>query len=320
MNTAKALLHSDTPDDGEMRADVLRGLRSRPKRIPSKYFYDARGSQLFEDICAQPEYYLTRAELEILHTHLDDIAGALGPGIVLLEYGSGSGIKTERLLGRLERPAAYVPVDVSADALQASVARLGQRFPQIPMQPMCEDFSDELALPPSMRGKPVIVFFPGSTIGNFEAHQALALLHHMRRQVGDRGGALVGIDLQKDPAVIEAAYNDAAGVTAAFTLNLLVRLNRELGADFDLTAFRHRARYDEATARIETHLVSTRAQAVHVAGERFVFDAGEAMQVEYSGKYTFEGFATLAAQAGLRIERRWSDAQMRFGVVLLRPL
>jgi dimethylhistidine N-methyltransferase len=304
----------------ELLADARHGLGLQPKRLPSKYFYDARGSQLFEDICAQPEYYLTRVELALMHEHVGAIAAALGPEVLLIEYGSGSGLKTGLLLDRLERPLAYAPVEIAHDALAASIDGLARRFPHVEMLPVCADFTRGLVAPrPRRQPARSVVYFPGSTLGNFDAHEAVALLRQMRSQIGHRGAALIGIDLKKDPAVIEAAYNDAAGVTAAFTLNLLVRLNRELGADFDLRRFRHRAVYNALAGRIETHIVSLATQDVRIAADAFHFDLHEAMLVEYSCKYSLDDFARLAQKAGLRLERHWTDLQRQFAVVYLVP-
>ncbi|KAF1686883.1 L-histidine N(alpha)-methyltransferase [Pseudoxanthomonas broegbernensis] len=302
-----------------LRADVLAGLAHRPQRLPSKYFYDARGSALFEAITRQPEYYLTRVERALLARHAGDIAAGVGPRARVVEYGSGSGLKTECLLGALPEPVAYTPVEISAAALDACVARLRLRFPRLPMLPLCADFTAPLALPhPATAAARTLAFFPGSTLGNFEDAEAVALLRAMAATVGEDGLALVGIDLVKDPAAIEAAYNDAAGVTAAFTLNLLARINRELGADFDLDGFAHRARYVAARERIQTHLVSRRAQAVRVAGRRFAFSAGQAILVEYSHKYRDARFAALAAAAGLEVAGAWGGEADGFGLRLLR--
>ncbi|MEO6688746.1 MAG: L-histidine N(alpha)-methyltransferase [Dokdonella sp.] len=304
----------------DLLLDARRGLRLHSKRLPSKYFYDARGSQLFEDICEQPEYYLTRVELQLMREHVDAIAATLGPDVLLVEYGSGSGLKTELLLAHMQRPAGYAPVEIARDALDASIDRLAARFPRIEMLPVCTDFTRGVVAPqPSRPAARTVVYFPGSTLGNFDAHDAVGLLKQMRSQMGHRGGALVGIDLKKDAAIIEAAYNDSAGVTAAFTLNLLERLNRELGADFDLRDFRHRAVYNALAGRIETHIVSLLAQDVHIAGETFHFDRHEAMLVEYSCKYSLEDFARLAHKAQLRVEHSWTDAQLQFAVVYLMP-
>jgi len=297
---------------------VRRGLRTKPKRLPSRLFYDERGSQLFEAICEQPEYYLTRAEIALMREHAGDIAAALGPDVRLVEYGSGSGIKTRLLLEHLPTPVAYVPVEISRSALLDSVATLSTTFPQVPMQPVCADFTQPLRLPVAVRSpRRTVIYFPGSTIGNFVARDAVAIMRLMRTEMGDNGAVLIGVDLKKDPALIEAAYNDAAGITSEFTLNMLVRLNREVGTDFDVTAFAHRAHYNPMAGRIETTLVSTRRQDVHVGNEVFAFGDDEAMQVEYSCKYSLEDFAELAHKAGLRVEHVWFDAEKQFSVQYL---
>lgn len=316
-STAEAINLSHSPLQ-EMHDDVLAGLRAHPKQLPSKYFYDARGSELFEQICGQPEYYLTRAELELMDQHAADIAAELGPHVLLLEYGSGSGAKTRILLEHLDRPAGYVPTEISRVALRDSVKALQAVLPALPILPLWADFTQPLEVPQPERGaRRTVVYFPGSTLGNFDTSAAADLLRQMRDEAGDNGGVLVGIDLKKDPATLEAAYNDAAGITAEFTLNLLVRLNRELGTDFDLAQFRHRARYSEAAGRIETWLVSQRAQIVHLDGHAIRFEADESMLVEYSCKYSAQEFANLAARAGLRVERVWTDPAQRFSVQYL---
>jgi dimethylhistidine N-methyltransferase len=307
------------PGDG-LLADALSGLAKSPKRLPSKYFYDARGSELFERICEQPEYYPTRTELAIMRDRVGAIAAALGPELRLVEYGSGSGLKTRLLLRSLESPAAYVPVEISRNALAESAARLEREFPRIEMLPVCADFTQPVKLPRAARApRQTVVYFPGSTLGNFAPDDALRLLRQMRNEAGQGGGllgggVLIGIDLVKDAAPLEAAYNDAAGVTAEFTLNLLVRMNHELDADFDLAGFRHRARWHPLAERIETHIVSLRGQDVHIDGRTFHFAEGEAMLVEYSCKYTLEGFARFAARAGLRVAEVWTDPDRQFSV------
>lgn len=307
-------------DRDDILDDVLRGLAAKSKRLPSKYFYDARGSALFERICGQPEYYPTRTELAIMRDDIGSIAAALGPNVRLVEYGSGNGLKTRLLLRKLESPVAYVPVEISRNALADSVAVLGREFPTIEMLPVCADFTRPITLPRAQRApRRTVLYFPGSTIGNFEPDDALCLLQQMRVEAGQgggtsSGGVLIGVDLVKERMELEAAYNDAAGVTAEFTLNLLVRLNHELGADFDLAGFWHRARYNALAGRIETHIVSRREQHVHVAGRAFGFAEGEAMLVEYSCKYTLDGFARMAARAGMRVAAVWLDPARRFSV------
>jgi dimethylhistidine N-methyltransferase len=313
------LLDVRQPGSG-LLAEASSGLSSTPKRLSSKYFYDARGSELFERICEQPEYYPTRTELALMREHVGEIAAALGHEVRLVEYGSGSGLKTRLLLRNLESPVAYVPVEISRSALAESVVRLEREFPRIEMLPVCADFTRPIKLPRAARApRQTVVYFPGSTIGNFAPDDALRLLRQMRNEAGQGGGVLgggvlIGVDLVKDSVVLESAYNDAAGVTAEFTLNLLVRMNHELGADFDLAGFRHRARWHPLAGRIETHVVSQREQDVHIDGCTFHFAAGEAMLVEYSCKYTLAGFARLAARAGLRVVEVWTDPARQFSV------
>ncbi|PKM07645.1 MAG: L-histidine N(alpha)-methyltransferase [Gammaproteobacteria bacterium HGW-Gammaproteobacteria-4] len=308
------------PDDGFAR-DVARGLARTPKRLPSKYFYDAEGSRLFERICEQPEYYLTRVELALMQAHVADIAAQLGPGVRLVEYGSGAGIKTRLLLAHLHSPAGYVPVEISAPALQASVAAIAADLPQLPVRPVCADFTRAHRLPdlPVISTRTVI-YFPGSTLGNFEPDEAVALLRQMRAEMGSAGAALIGIDLDKDRVTLEAAYNDAAGVTAAFTLNLLSRINRELDGDFDIARFAHRAQYNAMASRIETAIISRCAQDVCVAGTHYRFADDEAMAVEISSKYRLDRFDRLAGRAGLGVRRYWTDPERAFAVVLLEPV
>ncbi|GAA4857228.1 L-histidine N(alpha)-methyltransferase [Luteimonas vadosa] len=306
-----------TPDD--IIGDVLAGLSCTPKRLPSKYFYDQRGSELFEQITRQPEYYLTRVELVLLEDKGGEIAEAVGPRAHVVEYGSGSGRKTRILLDALEDPVAYTPIEISRSALLASVERLDREFGDVEVLPVLADFTEPVPLPrPRREADHALVFFPGSTLGNFTDAEARKLLRAMHQTMGERGGALVGIDLQKSPEILEAAYNDAAGVTAAFTLNLLARLNRDIGSDFDLAGFEHRATYSIERGCIETFLVSRRPQVVHVEGHAFEFAQGEAMQVEYSHKYDDQGFAALAADAGLKVVRAWNDPKDWFGLRLLQ--
>ncbi len=316
----QAALVDRRPDRATITADVLAGLAARPRALPSKYFYDARGSALFECITRQPEYYLTRTELELLPQVLPEIAAQVGPQARVVEYGSGSGRKTRLLLQALQDVVAYTPVEISRTALLDSVRALAVDFPAIEMLPVCADFTALPPLPPPQRSsRRTLLFFPGSTLGNFTEAAAVSILSGMRQAMGPQGFALIGIDLDKDPDVIEAAYNDAAGVTAAFTLNLLARLNREIDSDFDLSGFVHRARYASARRRIETSLVSLRTQVVHVAGQAFGFERDEAMHVEYSHKYDDAQFAAMAAAAGLRVCGAWDAAGRMFGLRLLQP-
>lgn len=308
-----------SPDAAVMLEDVLRGLALPAKNIPSLYFYDQRGSELFDAITALPEYYPTRTEVSILERHGEEMAAALGPGVRLIELGSGAAVKTELLLARLESPAAYVPVEISREHLLASAARIAADFPELEVLPVTADFTEPFELPEPKRSRVRrnVAFFPGSTIGNFPRAMAADLLRATSREVGPGGAMLIGVDLVKDRAVLERAYNDAAGVTAEFNLNLLLRLNRELGADFDPGAFRHEAAWDSVAKRIEMRLVSTRAQAVTLAGQRFEFAAGESLVTEYSHKYTLDGFRQLAEHNGFLVARVWTDPERLFSVQLL---
>lgn len=306
------------PPSSDLLEVVQRGLGAKPKRLPSWLFYDERGSALFERICEQPEYYLTRCEIALMDQHAADIADALGHDVRLVEYGSGNAHKTHMLLQHLHEPVAYVPVEISPEPLRRSVERLAAAFPQLPLQPLCADFSKPLRLPiPPRAPRRTVLYFPGSTIGNFDNRSAAVLLRKMRNEMGDAGGILIGADLKKDPALIEAAYNDRAGVTAEFTLNMLARLNREIGSNFELSAFAHRAHYNPMAGRIETHLVSRREQQVKVGRANVPFRADEAIQVEYSCKYSLEDFAALAARAGLAVQHVWTDPQQMFSVQYL---
>lgn len=303
------------PAREEFLADVLAGLSCPQKRLPCKYFYDARGSQLFDAICELDEYYLTRTELEILQRHADEMAAAVGPGALLVEYGSGSSVKTRLLLDRLDEPAGYAPVDVSREHLLAASRAIAADYPGLHVLPVCADFTRTFAIPERAPGRR-FVYFPGSTIGNFERTGACDLLRRIAA-LPRCTGALVGFDLQKPRAALEAAYNDRSGVTAEFNLNLLARINRELGADFDLDRFVHRARYDAGSHRVEMLLVSAARQRVTVAGEAFEFAAGETILTELSHKYTVEGFSDMAEESGLRLLRTWTDAERRFAVAHL---
>jgi dimethylhistidine N-methyltransferase len=317
--TGAVRVHDLHPPRDDLLSDVLAGLSARPKRLPSKYFYDARGSALFEQICDQPEYYLTRVELGLMQRHAAAMADELGPDMRVVEFGSGAGLKTRLLLAALAQPVAYVPIEISREALEASVARLAEEFPAIQMQAVCADFTTRVELPrPRRAPRATVMYFPGSTLGNFDAAGAQALLRSMRQLVGPGGAILIGLDLKKERAELEAAYNDAAGVTAAFTLNLLTRINRELGADFSCEGFRHRAVYNALAGRIETHLVSKAEQTVTIAGRQIAFARDEAVLVEISCKYAAEDVARMADKAGLRVDRQWADAEGRFGVFLLR--
>jgi dimethylhistidine N-methyltransferase len=294
---------------------VLRGLRAQPKRISPIYFYDARGSALFEKICELPEYYPTRTEMRILAAHGDEIARRIGDDALLVEFGSGSSMKTRLLLDRLPTLSAYVPVDISRSHLLAAAQGISASYPELEVLPVCADFTQPFAVPtPRRRAARVVVFFPGSTIGNFDPPAAVNLMRVMHGVAGPRGGLLAGVDLVKEKDVLIRAYDDAAGVTAAFNLNVLRRLNTELEADFDLTSFEHRAVWNQQASRMEMHLVSTREQHATLAGERIDFAAGEHIVTEHCHKYTIAGFAAQAAWGGWLARERWLDERGYFSV------
>jgi dimethylhistidine N-methyltransferase len=290
------------------RDDVVAGLSAPRRSLPPKYFYDAAGSRLFARICRLPEYYLTRAELELTRRSLGSIARFAGRGAQLIEYGSGEGVKS-RLLIRAVRPAAYIPIDISRDALDAAAQRLAREFPKLTVRPVLGDFSRPLQIP--LLKKPRVVYFPGSTIGNLTPEEAHAFLA-MSRGVAQR--MLVGADLKKDPALLHAAYNDSRGVTAAFNLNVLARINRELGADFDLRQWRHYAFYNPALGRIEMHLVAVKDQHVSLGEHRWRFAAGETIHTENSYKYSLGGFEELALKAGFKTSKVWTDRRGLFAL------
>jgi len=296
-------------------AEIVTGLSAPQKTISPKYFYDETGSQLFEAITALPEYYLTDTELDIMERHVDEMADLVGKEASLIEFGSGSSMKTRLLLEHLHAPAVYVPVDISEELLLSSQRRLKKDFPDIEVLPVVADFTHEFDLPePRTMPRRNIVYFPGSTIGNFEYEDAIELLRVMHHEAGSDGALLIGVDLQKDPAIIDAAYNDSAGLTARFNLNMLVHLNSEFGADFDVGAFSHRATYKPGEGRVVIELVSAREQVVTLGGTRIPFAKHETIITEYSHKYTLDGFAAMAGAAGFRVERTWIDSRRWFSV------
>lgn len=306
---------AECPTD-HFRADVLGGLSRSPRRLPAKYFYDATGSQLFDAITELPEYYPTRTELCILRASTREMARCCGPQCLLVELGAGSLSKVRLLLGQLDRPAGYVPIDMSGDHLRVAATALGYDYPSLDIAPIVADFTQPFDLPrlPAARR---VVYFAGSTIGNSDPPEVDALLRRFARLVGPGGGLLLGVDLRKDVTVLERAYNDIAGVTAAFNRNLLVRINRDLGADFDPAAFRHSAFYNREHSRIEMHLVSLVEQRVRVGEAAFEFRAGESIHTENSYKYDVAEFARKAIGYGLRLDATWTDAQNYFAVLYL---
>lgn len=305
---------ADDPEHATFLADIIAGLSLRQKSLPSKYFYDERGSALFDHICELEEYYVTRTEMAIMQRHAAEMAQRLGPGCLLIEYGSGSSTKTYPLLDSLPRPAAYAPVDVSREHLLRTAERVARDYPDLTVTPVVADFTSDFPVPDAPGSTRRAVYFPGSTIGNLIREDAVRLLRRIARVCGPGGVLLVGVDLQKPVEVLERAYNDASGVTAAFNLNLLQRINRELGADFDLRRFRHRAVWNEDASRIEMHLESLTDQAVQVGGESFTFDRGETILTEYSHKYTLEGFREVAGSAGFLPAAVWTDPRQWFSV------
>jgi L-histidine N-alpha-methyltransferase len=298
--------------------ELLDGLRQPEMMISPKYFYDERGSQLFDEITRLPEYYPTETELGIMQDNIGEIASLVGKQASLIEFGSGSSLKTRILLEHLDELAAYVPVDISEDHLLQSAQQIREEFPHLDVLPVVADFTQPFRLP-SPKVMPVrnVVYFPGSTIGNFTNDAAQELLAVMHGEAGAGGALLIGVDLQKDPAIIEAAYNDSAGVTAEFNRNMLRHLNREFGADFDLDAFSHSAEYNEEEGRVEIRLVSEQDQEFTLGDESFSIGKDEAILTEYSHKYTLDGFAAMAETAGFRVARVWTDADRLFSVQYL---
>ena len=303
------------PATSDLLSDVIAGLSSDPRALPCKYFYDERGAALFQKICELPEYYVTRTELDILSRHHAEIASQIGPNVELIGLGTGAGTKTRILIKALEKPAAYIPVDISEKQLRKSTASFQKIFPKLEILPVCADYLQPVVLP-SPRHKPArnVVYFPGSTIGNFEPNEALEFLRRIANVSGRGGGLLIGVDLQKDQNVIEAAYNDRDGVTAQFNLNLLAHINRELGADFDLGQWRHRAIYNSDAGRIEMYLISATDQTVHIGDREFRFRADEKILTEHSYKHAPQGFIALANQAGFDFVKLWTDDARLFGI------
>lgn len=312
----------DTPTEIELEQsplsrDVISGLSGNVKTLPSRWFYDDRGSELFEAITRLDEYYLTRAETSILRERQSDIAGFVGSEAVVIEYGAGSGIKTELVLSALRKPHSYVPIDIAGTYLAATSNRIASRFPGLRVRPIERNFLDSFEIPTGIPDGARVGFFPGSTMGNLDAPEAHELLRQMGRHVGDHGRALIGVDLEKDVDTLLRAYDDAAGVTAAFNLNLLRRINDELGADFRLAKFKHTARWNERERAVEMHLVSLCDQVVTVDGQKFTFKPMESIHTESSRKYTIESFRSLARSGGWDVAEAWQDADGLFGLFAL---
>jgi dimethylhistidine N-methyltransferase len=296
-------------NEGSFAADVILGLSARHKHLPPKYFYDAIGSRLFEQICSTDDYYVTRSETALLRNVAAELAAAIPKGAALVEFGSGASAKTRLLLDAAPQLSAYVPIDISEDALDEASARLARDYPQLSIAPVVADFTGHFRLPTAADGRPRVGFFPGSTIGNFDRAGAAQFLRSVRQVLGERAALLVGVDLVKDAATLTAAYDDAHGVTAQFNKNLLLRINRELGGDFDPEAFDHLALWNAAHSCMEMHLVSRKDQIVNAAGHTFAFRSGERLHTESSHKFTVDVFARLATEAGWSVSNTWiSDA------------
>lgn len=300
--------------DETMVMEVIQGLLLPQKKLSPKFFYDERGSQLFDEITGLDEYYPTRTETQILHRVVDELFTDDGDDLTLVELGSGSSVKTELLLDRLPNLESYVPLDISADHLHKSAARLARRFPHIEIRPVVADYTVDL---PTINGRKII-FFPGSTIGNFERPEAVDFLTRIEPLIGEDGGLLLGVDLKKDPARLHAAYNDQKGITAAFNLNMLSHLNHKVRADFNLSCFYHYAFFNPYEGRIEMHLVSKQEQTVCVANHPIYFAEGDTIWTESSYKYTLPEFAQLARLAGLQVEQVWTDPHNLFSVQYLK--
>jgi len=312
---APALANAHLPDEqtSAFARDAVGDLSQHPKRLSPKYFYDATGSELFEAITRLPEYYPTRTELGILRDRGSEIASIVPPHAALIEFGAGSTTKVRSLLERCAF-AAYVPVDISGDFLHGQAERLGRDFPDLAIYPVAADFTTPFMLPAQIAGLPKVGFFPGSTIGNFEPYEACRFLRSARDILGEGAQMIIGADLEKDERVLYDAYNDAAGVTARFNLNVLVRMNRELGSNFDISAFTHRAIYNRERHRIEMHLISKKPQTVRMLGTSFSFRPGETIHTENSYKYSIDRFAALARGSAWKVRESWTDAKSMFSV------
>jgi dimethylhistidine N-methyltransferase len=313
------------PEVANFRQDVIKGLGQTTKSLSPMYFYDERGSQLFDDICALDEYYLTRTEMQIMKESVHQIIEEIGPSVFLIEYGSGSSWKVRLLLEHFDKPAAYIPIDISKDHLLATVKKLAKRYPRIPMVPICADYTNLHNLPdlsetPLVMGEhdKKVVYFPGSTIGNLVPDEAVKLLRTTRDLVGSDGGLLIGVDTKKEKAILEPAYNDSQGISAEFNLNLLHRMNRELDTNFDVKAFEHHSFYNEKFGRIENHLRSLQEQTVSLQTHSFKLEKGETIHTEYSYKYDDEDIKKLTHQAGFVLVKSWKDDDGMFGVHYLR--
>jgi dimethylhistidine N-methyltransferase len=301
-------------------AEVLIGLHKPQKELPSKYFYDERGSHLFERICQLKEYYIPRIEVSIMQTYIREMAELIGSHVLLIEYGCGNCEKVRFLIDHLHNPVAYIPIDISQEQLLHVTKELASIYPRLQVLPVCADYTSNFELPiPKQLSKRIVVYFPGSTISNFDPIPAKHFLEHAANLCGSDGALLIGVDMKKDPAVLHSAYNDNEGITAAFNLNLLQRINRELDCDFQLDGFQHYAFYNPRESRVEMHLVSQRDQAVHMNRETISFARGESIWTESSYKYNLDEFEQMAAAAGFRVEHVWVDERQWFSVHYLVP-
>ncbi len=318
MNTNFDYSATATTAEDRFRQDILHGFRLEPKRIPSKYFYDARGAELFEEICTLEEYYPTRTEIGILDRNISEMAAAIGPYTRIIEFGSGEGIKTELLLNGLDRPSVYIPIDISQEQLEVTSAVLRQAHPGLEVLPLAQDYTAPIVLPKASSAfNRTIVFFPGSTLGNLERQEAADFLRMITGLIRETGKLLIGIDLVKDRSTIERAYNDSKGVTARFNIHLIERLRDELGIDIDPDQFEHYAFFNELESRIEMHLVAKQAMEIVVSNEKISFAEGEHIVTEYSHKFTIASFESLAARVGLKIQHVWQDEKKYFAEILL---
>lgn len=312
---ALASFHDEHPAPEDLRAVVIEGLSKPQKSLPAKFFYDEEGSRLFDEICRLEEYYPTRTEIALLQAHGGEIAELVGPRCQLIEFGSGSSVKTRAILDALDDPAAYVPIDISREHLLRAADELAAAYPAVEVMAVCADYSQLYDVPDSTRHPQArkIAFFPGSSIGNFTHDQAIDFLIRVS-SIAAGGALIIGVDLKKDPAILNAAYNDSRGVTAAFNRNLLARINRDLGAEIDVESFAHEAFYSEALGRVEMHLVSTRDQTIRIDGHEIEFAEGESIHTENSYKYSIEEFAEIASRAGFTPTKVWTDEAELFSV------
>ena len=317
-NVDRTISYDFKPRLESFLAEVLIGLRKPQKELPSKYFYDERGSQLFERICELKEYYITRTEASIMQAHIEEMVELIGPRVLVIEHGCGNCEKVRLLMDRLHDPVAFIPIDISQEQLLQVTKEIDSIYPQLQVLPICADYTSSFELPvPKRESKRTVVYFPGSTIGNFDPIPAKHFLEHIASLCGSGGALLIGVDLKKDPAVLHSAYNDSEGLTAAFNLNLLARINRELDCDFQLDGFEHYAFYNPRESRVETHLISQRAQVVHIGGETIPFAKGESIWTENSYKYNLDEFERMASAAGFGVERVWVDERQWFSVQYL---